>query len=119
MTMSILLSVNPERANSVYDMLRKVGFSRNRAKILALLEQKTDVDLADVTGLLGISNSRASEGLKFLLREGYIQRMEVKYLMGKGRTKHIYRLRMPITDVIADAKSKVAVIISFDSKIDP
>ena len=84
MAMSILLSVNPERANSVYDMLRKVGFSRNRAKILALLEQKTDIDLADVTGLLGISNSRASEGLKFLLREGYIQRMGAEIILRPG-----------------------------------
>lgn len=103
----------------VYEHLREAGFSKNRSKILALLEQKPDLSLADITLTLGISNSRASEGLKFLLREGYIHRMEVKYIIGKGRTKHIYRLRMKIEDIIADAKSRIAVIISYDNPIKP
>ena len=111
--------MNYNRSVQVYEKLRKVGFSKNRAKILALLEQKPDLSLADITLTLGISNSRASEGLKFLLREGYLQRMEVKYIVGKGRTKHIYRLKMKIDDIIADVKSRVAVIISFENNIEP
>lgn len=111
--------MNPDRVLQAYDSLRKAGFSKNRAKILALLEQKPDLSLADITLTLGISNSRASEGLKYLLREGYLQRMEVKYIIGKGRTKHIYRLKMSLDEVIADVKSRVAVIISFENNIDP
>ncbi len=111
--------MNYERSVQVYERLRKAGFSKNRAKILALLEQKPDLSLADITLTLGISNSRASEGLKFLMKEGYLQRMEVKYIIGKGRTKHIYRLKRKIDDIIADVKSRVAVIISYDNYIEP
>lgn len=111
--------MNYERSVQVYEKLRSAGFSKNRAKILALLEQKPDLSLADITLTLGISNSRASEGLKYLMREGYLQRMEVKYIIGKGRTKHIYRLKMKIEDIIADVKSRVAVIISFENNIEP
>lgn len=111
--------MNQDRAESVYENLRKVGFSKNRAKMLALLEQKPDLSMADITLSLGISNSRASEGLKFLLREGYLQRMEVKYIIGRGRTKHIYRLRMGIEEIISDVKTRVAVIISFDNNVEP
>lgn len=117
--MHIFFEVNQERATLVYENLRKVGFSKNRAKILALLEQKPDLSMADITLTLGISNSRASEGLKFLLREGFLQRMEVKYIVGRGRTKHIYRLKMKIDDIISDVKSRVAVIISYENNIDP
>ncbi len=117
--MYIFFILNQKRAVLVYENLRKAGFSKNRAKILALLEQKPDLSMADITLTLGISNSRASEGLKFLLREGYLQRMEVKYIIGRGRTKHIYRLKMKIDDIIADAKSRVAVIISYENNIDP
>lgn len=117
--MHIFFKLNPERAALVYENLRKVGFSKNRAKILALLEQKPDLSMADITLTLGISNSRASEGLKFLLREGYLQRMEVKYIIGRGRTKHIYRLKMRIDEIISDVKSRVAVIISFENNIKP
>ncbi len=111
--------MNYDRSVQVYEKLRNVGFSKNRAKILALLEQKPDLSLADITLTLGISNSRASEGLKYLIKEGYLQRMEVKYIIGKGRTKHIYRLKMKIEDIIADVKSRVAVIISFENNIEP
>ncbi len=45
--------------------------------------------------------------------------MEVKYIIGKGRTKHIYRLKRKIDDIIADVKSRVAVIISYDNYIEP
>lgn len=117
--MHIFFKLNPDRASLVYDNLRKVGFSKNRAKILALLEQKPDLSMADITLALGISNSRASEGLKFLLREGYLQRMEVKYIIGRGRTKHIYRLKMRIDEIISDVKTRVAVIISFENNIKP
>ena len=117
--MRIFFKVNQQRATLVYKNLRKVGFSKNRAKILALLEQKPDLSMADITLTLGINNSRASEGLKFLLREGYLQRMEVKYIVGRGRTKHIYRLKMRIDDIIADVKRRVAVIISYENNIDP
>lgn len=111
--------MNQERANLVYENLRKVGFSKNRAKILALLEQKPDLSLADITLTLGISNSRASEGLKYLLKEGYLQRMEVKYIVGRGRTKHIYRLRMKIDGIIEDVKRRVAVIITYENNVEP
>ena len=111
--------MNYDRSVQVYEKLRKAGFSKNRAKVLALLEQKPDLSLADITLTLGVSNSRASEELKYLMKEGYLQRMEVKYIIGKGRTKHIYRLKMKIDDIISDIKSRVAVIISFENNIEP
>ena len=67
-----------ERANSVYDMLRNAGYSRNKAKILALLEQVKGSRLETMVKLLGINSSRANQTLNFLLSQGFVQRMEKK-----------------------------------------
>lgn len=111
--------MDPERANRIYDMLRDAGFSRNKAKILALLEQVESMSTDRIATLLGISMSRASDALNFLLSEGIVQRMERKEGQGVGRSKHIYRLRIPIEEVEFSNKNRVKVIISDDFKIDP
>ncbi len=100
-------------------MLRDAKFTRNQAKILALLDQVSDIGLTEITLYLGISSSRASESLKSLVRDGYLVSMDVKYVIGKGRSRKIYRLRMPVSEIAEDYRSRVAVIISFDHIVEP
>ncbi len=84
-----------------------------------MLEQVSDVGLTEFTLYLGMSSSRASESLKALLRMGYIIAMDVKYVMGKGRSRRIYRLRMSIEDIITDSRRRVAVMITYRNHIEP
>ncbi|MCL4342023.1 MAG: hypothetical protein M1431_08030 [Candidatus Thermoplasmatota archaeon] len=107
------------RADQVYGMLRDAKFTRNQAKILALLDQVPDVGITEITIYLGMSSSRASDSLKSLVRDGYLMSMDVKYVMGKGRSRKIYRLRMPVNEIAEDFRSRVAIMISFNNMIDP
>ncbi|AKA47979.1 hypothetical protein IX51_01480 [uncultured archaeon] len=107
-----------DRANEVYDLLRNAGYSRNKAKILALLEQVKGARLESMVKLLGINSSRANQTLNFLLSQGFVQRMEKKDTPGVGRSYHIYRLRVPIQEVIRAGKNKIKVYISDDFDID-
>ncbi|MEM0158939.1 MAG: winged helix-turn-helix transcriptional regulator [Thermoplasmataceae archaeon] len=113
------MHLNPERAEEVYDELRKERFSRNQAKILALLEQTGGIGLPEITRILGITTSRAISALNVLLSRGYVLRMEVKQNPGRGRTSFLYRLRMPILDVIIDSRTRVEVVYSDEFIIDP
>ena len=107
-----------ERANSVYDMLRNAGYSRNKAKILALLEQVKGSSLETMVKLLGINSSRANQTLNYLLSQGFVQRMEKKDTPGVGRSYHVYRLKVPIEEVVRAGKNKVKVYISEDYDFD-
>ncbi len=107
-----------ERANSVYDMLRNAGYSRNKAKILALLEQVKGSRLETMVKLLGINSSRANQTLNFLLSQGFVQRMEKKDTPGVGRSYHVYRLKVPIEEVVRAGKNKIKVYISEDYDFD-
>lgn len=100
-------------------MLRGAKFTKNQSKILAMLDQMGDVGLTEFALYLGMSTSRASESLKTLTRDGYIISMDVKYLMGKGRSRKIYRLRMPVEAIADDARRRIAVMITFNNTIDP
>ena len=111
--------MDPERANRIYDMLRNAGFSRNKAKILALLEQVESMSIDRIARLLGISMSRASNSLNYLLSEGIVQRMERKDGPGVGRSKHIYSLRSRMQGGDLSNINGVKVVISDDFRIDP
>jgi len=117
--MLIFLQLDSARADQVYGMLRDAKFTRNQAKILAMLDQISDVGLTEITLYLGMSSSRASESLKSLVRDGYLISMDVKYVIGKGRSRKIYRLRMPVNEIAEDYRSRIAVMISFDHMIEP
>lgn len=103
-----------ERANSVYDLLRKTGLSRNKAKILAMLEQVDSARVDQISRLLGINSSRANQTLNYLLSQGFVQRMERKESAGAGRSHHIYRLKMPIEDIVRGSAGRVEVRIADD-----
>jgi predicted transcriptional regulator len=117
--MLIFIQLDSKRADTVFAMLRDGGFTKNQSKILAMLEQVSDVGLPELTLYLGMSSSRASESLKTLLRTGYIMAMDVKYVMGKGRSRRIYRLKMPIEEILSDSRRRVAVMITYRNNIDP
>lgn len=103
-----------DRANMVYDLLRNAGYSRNKAKIMALLEQVKAAKLENITTLLGINASRANQTLNYLLSQGFIQRMERKDTPGVGRSHHVYRLKVPIDEIVRTGRNKVKVYISED-----
>lgn len=107
-----------ERANAVYDMLRNSGYSRNKAKIMALLEQVKGARLDTIVKLLGINSSRANQTLNFLLSQGFVQRMERKDTPGVGRSHHIYRLKIPIEEIARAGRNSVKVYISDEYDIE-
>lgn len=107
-----------DRANAVYDMLRNSGYSRNKAKILALLEQVKGARLESIVKLLGINSSRANQTLNYLLSQGFVQRMERKDRPGVGRSYHVYRLKAPIEEIVRAGKNSVKVYVSDDYDIE-
>ena len=116
--MPIINLVDQSRADIVFGKLRDAKFTKNQAKILAMLDQVPEVGLSEITVYLGMTSSRASDSLRALLQSGYISSMEVKYVIGRGRTRKIYRLRMPVEDIISDSRRRVAVLITYDSTVD-
>ncbi len=110
--------MDTERANGIYDLLRNAGYSRNKAKILALLEQVKGARLQSISRLLGISSSRASQTLNYLLSQGFVQRMEKKEGRGAGRSQHIYRLREPIEEIVRVGRNRVKVSITDEYDIE-
>ena len=96
---------------SIIDRFRKTGHD----DFSSMLRQSGIPDRT-VSDIVSILEHQISPGdLKYYL-SSYI---DIDQNLGQAIDRMETTLRMPITDVIADAKSKVAVIISFDSKIDP
>lgn len=118
MYLCIYITMDRDRANGVYDLLRKAGYSRNKAKIIALLEQVKGARLDSITKLLGINASRANQTLNYLLSQGFVQRMERKDTPGAGRSYHVYRLKTPIEEIIRAGRNRIRVYVTDDYDID-
>ncbi|GGM67189.1 hypothetical protein GCM10007108_01570 [Thermogymnomonas acidicola] len=100
------------RANTVYEMLRRANYTKNQAKILALLEQVNSASMAEIVGLLGITQSRATSAVHGLMRLAVVQRMAVKARPGRGRTTFVYRLTATIDDLLS--RKPVTLEVKYD-----
>ncbi|MCL4479896.1 MAG: hypothetical protein M1113_00175 [Candidatus Thermoplasmatota archaeon] len=105
-----------EKADSVFDMLRKLGMSKNPSKIIALLDQIEYCDAAQISYLLGMVSNRVNSTLKQLMAEGFVQRMEVRNILTSKKYKYVYRLKIKLPEIVRrlEVMNRSVIINNFD-----
>jgi predicted transcriptional regulator len=106
-----------EKADHVFDMLRKLGMSKNPSKIIALLDQVEYCDAAQISYLLGMVSNRVNSTLKQLMSEGFVQRMEIRNLANSRKYKYVYRLRVKLPEITGklEIMNRSVIINNFDN----
>ena len=90
--------------------LRDEGFTKNQSRIIVYLETFPESSMSDITVKLGISNARAISAMKPLLYHGFVERMKIIKGLSRGRSYFVYRLRIPVTDIIYEARKMVQIV---------
>ena len=105
-----------EKADRVFDMLRKLGMNKNPSKIIALLDQVEYCDAAQISYFLGMVANRVNSTLKHLMAEGFVQRMEVRNILNSKKYKYVYRLRIKVPDIMKklEIMNRSVIINNFD-----
>lgn len=105
-----------EKADRAFDLLRKLGMSKNPSKIIAFLDQVEYSDAAQISYLLGMVSNRVSATLQFLMAEGIVQRMEIRNLLTSKKYKYVYRLKMKFPEIInkLETTNKSVIIDNFN-----
>lgn len=96
--------------NEAIRILKREGFTRNQSRIIEFLDRNPDSSLTDMALQLRITNARAISSLKDLLSYGFVQRMQIRRRYSRGRSHYIYRLKMPVNDIIEEARRMVEII---------
>ena len=88
-----------ERDHDTIEALRTVGVKRNVATIIVYLKDQEEVTSRDIEKGSGLRQPEVSIAMRTLREKGWIGEREVKG-SGKGRPKRLYKLTVPIDDII-------------------
>lgn len=99
-----------EDQDDVVKSLKKEGFTRNQSRIIAFLNSNPDVSLPELTENLRITNARAISSMKALMYNGFVQRMQIRRKYSPGRSHYIYRLKIPLAEILEEARRMVEII---------
>ena len=88
-----------EKDHDTIEALRTVGVKRNVATIIIYLKDLDETPSRDIEKGSGLRQPEVSIAMRTLRQKGWIAEREVKGT-GKGRPTRLYRLTMPIEDII-------------------
>jgi DNA-binding MarR family transcriptional regulator len=102
--------VNLDLSCGTLRRLKNEGFTLNQSKILLFLESFPESSMSDITTSLKITNARAISAMKPLLYNGFVERMRIIKGISRGRSYFIYRLRIPVTEIIFESRKFVQIV---------
>jgi len=99
------VKVLDERDRDTIEALRTVGVKRNVAIIIVYLKDLDETTARDIEKGSGLRQPEVSIAMRTLREKGWIAEREQKG-SGKGRPTRLYKLTMPIEDIIGHYEEK-------------
>jgi len=93
------VKVLDEKDHDTIEALRTVGVKRNVATIIVYLKDLDEATARDIEKGSGLRQPEVSIAMRTLRQKGWIAEREVKGT-GKGRPTRLYKLTVPIDDII-------------------
>ena len=94
-----------EKDHDTIEALQAVGVKRNVATIIVYLKDLDEVATRDIEKGSGLRQPEVSIAMRTLRQKGWIAEREVKG-GGKGRPTRLYKLTVPIDDIIGHYEEK-------------
>jgi predicted transcriptional regulator len=91
------------------ELFRKLNVSRPVACTLTCLAKGREIPSQKIEVLTGLRQPEVSIAMRYLLENNWINVNEEKRSLGKGRPTKLYRLKVPITQIINVIEEKVLV----------
>ena len=82
------------------ELFRKLNVSRPIACTLACLAKRNEISSQKIEALTGLRQPEVSISMRYLLENNWIEVNEEKKLNGKGRPTKLYKLKVPINQII-------------------
>lgn len=89
------------------ELFRKLNVSRPVACTLACLAKGREIPSQKIEVLTGLRQPEVSIAMRYLLENNWIYVNEEKKSLGKGRPTKLYRLKVPITQIINVIEEKI------------
>ena len=99
------VKVLDERDHDTIEALRTVGVKRNVATIIVYLKDLDEATSRDIEKGSGLRQPEVSIAMRTFREKGWIAERDVKGT-GKGRPTRLYRLTVPIDDIIGHYEEK-------------
>ena len=99
------VKVLDEKDHDTIEALRTVGVKRNVATIIVYLKDLEEATSKDIERGSELRQPEVSIAMRPLRQKGWIAEREVKH-SGKGRPMKLYRLTVPIDDIIVYYEEK-------------
>jgi predicted transcriptional regulator len=99
------VKVLDEKEQELIEALEAVGVRRNVAAIIVYLKDLDEATSRDIEKGCGLRQPEVSMAMRTLREKGWIAEHEVKG-SGKGRPMRLYKLTVPIEDVIGHYEEK-------------
>jgi predicted transcriptional regulator len=93
------VKVLDEKDHDTIEALQAVGVRRNVATIIVYLKDLDEATARDIEKGSGLSQPQVSIAMRSLRQKGWIAEREQKGI-GKGRPMKLYKLTVPIDDII-------------------
>jgi predicted transcriptional regulator len=89
------------------ELLRKINLSRPIALTLACLSKGREISSQNIEMLSGLRQPEVSLAMRYLQKNNWIEFREEKKSKGKGRPIKIYRLTVPLNQVIGKLEEDI------------
>jgi len=99
------VKVLDERDHDTIEALRTVGVKRNVATIIVYLKDLGEVAARDIEKGSGLRQPEVSIAMRTLREKGWIAERDIKN-EGRGRPMKLYKLTVPIDDIIGHYEEK-------------
>jgi predicted transcriptional regulator len=89
------------------ELFRKINVSRPIALTLACLAKRREISSQHIEMLSGLRQPEVSIAMRYLLKNNWIEVREEKKSKGKGRPIKLYRLIVPMNQIISRIEEEI------------
>ena len=89
------------------ELFRKINVSRPNALTLACLAKGREISSQHIEMLSGLRQPEVSIAMRYLLKNNWIEVREEKKSKGKGRPIKLYRLTVPMNQIIGKIEEEI------------
>lgn len=94
------IQVMGEHEHEIAELMHSLGLSKIVSRTLACLSSATEMTSRQLEAAAGIRQPEVSAAMRVLRAKGWISEREEKKQMGKGRPVKVYRLGVPLRNII-------------------
>ena len=89
------------------ELFKKINLSRPIALTLACLAKRREISSQNIEMLSGLRQPEVSLAMRYLQKNNWIEFREEKKSKGKGRPVKIYRLTVPLNQIIGKLEEEI------------